>query len=355
MATTTLDPNSAAAATSLAAAAADAFELLAFGAAAVSQAATEAATAADALAASVPVPLSSNLPPPWVAGSLYNVILAAPLAAIPDNLERWYAITKGRYVGLTTNAAISTAAVTGVSAGLHNGYSTQAAALAAFNQNTIYWAWRRDRDGSGLSRTTKTHFPGRTVQYITVPNTIKGVVLDSIAALGSLRELSHLQAVAADITIGIQHAASHRLTPRARKPRSKHGAYAVFFGQEPGSYNTWREAHPVITGTPGVLRQGYCTSRVARAAFDYVEACSWTDVSSTHSPVSSPDVLERFSQSSPFRALSTTGSLECGLHTSGVPNSTHEAVGNQAIALDMFAAAQAKGLTRAIPSSYPVQ
>ncbi|KAJ7116095.1 hypothetical protein C8R44DRAFT_880468 [Mycena epipterygia] len=31
---------------------------------------------------------------PWVAGTLYGVVPAAPLAAVPDNNEKWFAITR---------------------------------------------------------------------------------------------------------------------------------------------------------------------------------------------------------------------------------------------------------------------
>jgi hypothetical protein len=57
----------------------------------------------------------------------------AQLTAIPDNGEKWFAITRGRYVGLTTNSAISLAAVTGVPGALSDRCSTQTDALQHFN------------------------------------------------------------------------------------------------------------------------------------------------------------------------------------------------------------------------------
>ncbi|KAJ7860161.1 hypothetical protein B0H13DRAFT_2355767 [Mycena leptocephala] len=57
-----------------------------------------------------------------------------PLAIVPDNGEKWYAITKGRYVGVTNNLAIADAAVTRVSHALCASYSSQVDAVAAFNQ-----------------------------------------------------------------------------------------------------------------------------------------------------------------------------------------------------------------------------
>jgi hypothetical protein len=71
---------------------------------------------------------------PWVAGAIYGVVPAGPLAIVPDNGEKWYAITKGRYVGVTNNLAIADAAVTRVSHALRASYSSQVDAVAAFNQ-----------------------------------------------------------------------------------------------------------------------------------------------------------------------------------------------------------------------------
>ncbi|KAJ6491115.1 hypothetical protein C8R45DRAFT_1096636 [Mycena sanguinolenta] len=70
---------------------------------------------------------------PWIAGSLYSVVPLAPLAAVPDNHEKWFAITCGQYVGLTPNSAISLNAVTGVAGGLSDRCTTQADTLQHFN------------------------------------------------------------------------------------------------------------------------------------------------------------------------------------------------------------------------------
>ncbi|KAJ7826751.1 hypothetical protein B0H13DRAFT_1918021 [Mycena leptocephala] len=70
---------------------------------------------------------------PWVAGILFTVIPRTALAAIADNGEKWFAITCGKYVGLTKNSAISLNAVTGVSTGLSEKFSSQADALNHFN------------------------------------------------------------------------------------------------------------------------------------------------------------------------------------------------------------------------------
>ncbi|KAJ7887723.1 hypothetical protein B0H13DRAFT_1888765 [Mycena leptocephala] len=70
---------------------------------------------------------------PWIAGALYSVVPQAPLAAVPDNGDKWFSITRGKYVGLTKNAAISLKAVTGVSTGLSEKHNSQADALDNFN------------------------------------------------------------------------------------------------------------------------------------------------------------------------------------------------------------------------------
>ncbi|KAJ7168431.1 hypothetical protein C8R46DRAFT_1217835 [Mycena filopes] len=70
---------------------------------------------------------------PWIAGVTFSVVPTAPLTAVPDSGERWFAITRGRYVGLTTNSAVSLAAVTGVSTALSGRHASQQQALNHFN------------------------------------------------------------------------------------------------------------------------------------------------------------------------------------------------------------------------------
>jgi hypothetical protein len=55
------------------------------------------------------------------------------MIAIPDNNEKWFAITRGKYVGLTRNAALSLNAVVGVSNALSTSFNSQAEALEHFN------------------------------------------------------------------------------------------------------------------------------------------------------------------------------------------------------------------------------
>lgn len=93
-------------------------------------------TASGALNPAAPTPVNSRFirtAGPWVAGTLYGVIPHAPLTAVPDRNEKWFSITRGKYVGLTTNSAISLNAVTGVPGGLSDRCNTQAEALQHFN------------------------------------------------------------------------------------------------------------------------------------------------------------------------------------------------------------------------------
>ncbi|KAJ7154641.1 hypothetical protein C8R46DRAFT_1227473 [Mycena filopes] len=70
---------------------------------------------------------------PWTSGFLYTVVPAAPLAAVPDNGGKWFAITRGRYIGLTQNSAVSLSSVSGVSTAMSQKFASQSVALAHFN------------------------------------------------------------------------------------------------------------------------------------------------------------------------------------------------------------------------------
>ncbi|KAJ7117330.1 hypothetical protein C8R43DRAFT_960628 [Mycena crocata] len=74
---------------------------------------------------------------PWVVKSLYLVVPTAPLMAVVEADEEdkyWYAITSGRWVGITLNNTLAVRAVTGARGSHMKGYKTQAEALAAFNE-----------------------------------------------------------------------------------------------------------------------------------------------------------------------------------------------------------------------------
>ncbi|KAJ7618263.1 hypothetical protein DFH06DRAFT_1144833 [Mycena polygramma] len=70
---------------------------------------------------------------PWVAGALYGVIPEGPLALVADRGEKWYAITKGKYIGVTNSGAVADHAVTRVSHALRICYDSQSEAVSAFN------------------------------------------------------------------------------------------------------------------------------------------------------------------------------------------------------------------------------
>ncbi|KAJ7038753.1 hypothetical protein C8F04DRAFT_1255675 [Mycena alexandri] len=71
---------------------------------------------------------------PWIAGRMFSVVPSAALSAVEEDTdETWYAITRGRFVGVTNIPALDGAATLRVSGASHKGFSTQAAALRAFN------------------------------------------------------------------------------------------------------------------------------------------------------------------------------------------------------------------------------
>ncbi|KAJ7909706.1 hypothetical protein B0H13DRAFT_1877511 [Mycena leptocephala] len=59
-----------------------------------------------------------------------------PLAAVPEDTPapEWYAITRGRFVGIVDQYALSDAAITGMGASARKSYTTQQLALDAFNK-----------------------------------------------------------------------------------------------------------------------------------------------------------------------------------------------------------------------------
>ncbi|KAJ7173536.1 hypothetical protein C8R46DRAFT_1031836 [Mycena filopes] len=59
--------------------------------------------------------------PPWVSGRLFSVVPLSPLAPVADTGETWYAVTKGRYVGVTPVNALDNAATVRVSGAAHKG------------------------------------------------------------------------------------------------------------------------------------------------------------------------------------------------------------------------------------------
>lgn len=70
---------------------------------------------------------------PWIAGHLYSVVPPVALSAVPDNSGKWFAITRGQYIGLTQNSAISLNAVSGFSTALSEKFNNQGEALSHFN------------------------------------------------------------------------------------------------------------------------------------------------------------------------------------------------------------------------------
>ncbi|KAK6984234.1 hypothetical protein R3P38DRAFT_3232317 [Favolaschia claudopus] len=87
-------------------------------------------------------PLSLRTQGPWLAGLLFIVVPTQHLQAVPedpiaDGEEHpvWYAITRGRHIGITLSNPFALAAIVGVSGGHMKKYKTQILALQAFNDS----------------------------------------------------------------------------------------------------------------------------------------------------------------------------------------------------------------------------
>ncbi|KAJ7702596.1 hypothetical protein B0H16DRAFT_1483148 [Mycena metata] len=111
---------------------------------------TDAAVKTEGAAATTPParpPVGAGLPAPLVAmlrgaegpflvNEVFSVTPPEPLGPIEEEIEapEWYAITRGRFVGVVDQYALSAVAISGVAHGARKAYTTQHLALAAFNQ-----------------------------------------------------------------------------------------------------------------------------------------------------------------------------------------------------------------------------
>ncbi|KAJ7290797.1 hypothetical protein C8J57DRAFT_1493511 [Mycena rebaudengoi] len=81
---------------------------------------------------------------------------------------------------------------------------------------------------------------------------------------------------AANRTQGVPHALTARLSNKSKPSRRRPGAYAVFFGRQPGVYDNWESARLSVDGVSGAIFQGYATLDLACKAFAYADARTWT-------------------------------------------------------------------------------
>ncbi|KAJ7766821.1 hypothetical protein B0H16DRAFT_1717161 [Mycena metata] len=89
--------------------------------------------------AGLPAPLVAMLRDaegPFLANEVFSVTPPQPLGSIEEEVEapEWYAITRGHFVGVVDQYALSAVAISGVAHGARKAYTTQHLALAAFNQ-----------------------------------------------------------------------------------------------------------------------------------------------------------------------------------------------------------------------------
>ncbi|KAJ7940753.1 hypothetical protein B0H13DRAFT_2299717 [Mycena leptocephala] len=89
--------------------------------------------------AGLPAPLLAMLRDtegPFLANEVFSTTPPEPLAPIEEEVPapEWYAITRGRFVGVVDQFALSAVAISGVAHGARKAYTTQALALDAFNK-----------------------------------------------------------------------------------------------------------------------------------------------------------------------------------------------------------------------------
>ncbi|KAJ7020705.1 hypothetical protein C8F04DRAFT_1274621 [Mycena alexandri] len=73
---------------------------------------------------------------PFLANEVFSVAPSQPLAPIVEAIPaaEWYAITRGRFVGVVDQFALIAVAISGVAHNANKAYATQALALNAFNK-----------------------------------------------------------------------------------------------------------------------------------------------------------------------------------------------------------------------------
>ncbi|KAK7027568.1 hypothetical protein R3P38DRAFT_2776486 [Favolaschia claudopus] len=77
---------------------------------------------------------------PYTANQAFVVVPSQPLTAIEEATPsaEWYAVTRGRFVGVLNHYALSDLAITGVGHGARKAYPSQGEALQAFN-DALEW------------------------------------------------------------------------------------------------------------------------------------------------------------------------------------------------------------------------
>ncbi|KAJ7618973.1 hypothetical protein DFH06DRAFT_1342288 [Mycena polygramma] len=183
----------------------------------------------------------------------------------------------------------------------------------------------------------------------------------------------------------VPHGHASRMSPRPKRRRPKPQAYVVFFGLEPGPYNTWDEAWPLVDGVSGNLYQGYPNYPAADAAYEYAKERGWTrkchpknslpttTTSTTPAIPSLPQPAGLLDAPNPLHT-GTTGtaspgnhwyvvyqgvtpgvyqsSLECGLNTVGLRGATHNSWELQGVAIAKFQEAVAAGSVKVLSPAY---
>ncbi|KAJ7238448.1 hypothetical protein C8J57DRAFT_1246521 [Mycena rebaudengoi] len=175
---------------------------------------------------------------------------------------------------------------------------------------------------------------------------------------------------AAHTTQGVSCGRATRVTKSKISRSKKNAAYAVFYGQVPGTYQNWSpEIETKVAGARHTLYCGYSSIAAAKAAFEYAEICSWTRVCTSRSPSPSAPPSEAMplpvQESEPSNPLHEDvpgskwyivyagikpgvyqSSLECGLNTRGIRCSVYDSTPSKEEAFSGFATAFSAGRTR---------
>ncbi|KAJ7024359.1 hypothetical protein C8F04DRAFT_1192483 [Mycena alexandri] len=170
-----------------------------------------------------------------------------------------------------------------------------------------------------------------------------------------------------------------RLAP---SPRSKRGAYTVFYGHRPGVFEHWTGpagAEAQVKGVKGAIYQGYSSQREAEAAYRYAWERGWTMVrpSSSSNPQPPIPALPEPSQSpvdgipNPLHGSAASNPrwhvvyaginpgiyasyLECALNTLGLKSSAYQSADSRKEAEQYWVAALANGDVRVLTHTYHV-
>ncbi|KAJ6493941.1 hypothetical protein C8R47DRAFT_1213626 [Mycena vitilis] len=190
---------------------------------------------------------------------------------------------------------------------------------------------------------------------------------------------------AAEISQGVAGAHASRVGARQARRGSPKTAIVVFFGLQPGVYDSWAEARVHVDGVSGSLYQGYPSRPAGDAAYAYAQRHSWVRVctrrrgprprshphptpASASAPIPvlpqpvgildmpNPLHIDGSGAASPGHRWYVVyagvapgvyqSSLECGLNVVGLRGAVHDSWGSKDVALAKYQNAVGEGRVR---------